>query len=167
MEETPYNKHPDIKGWGIDRDKKNDPTYPIKKRTDEEIRGYSWKRPTQQPINIEVLKSVERPNVTAVFGTSAPPKGLSGVIRRWAYKFGEGNFAHWIPLVLADRVDEMEGVIDDLKHGQVPNVFAEKGYKAQWKYNRKGVIKKMAVGALFAAVTCTMVYRKMRVAKKS
>ncbi len=160
MQETPYNQHPDIKGWGVDRDKKNDPTYPMKKRTDEEQKGYSWKRPTQQPVDIEVLKSIERPNVTAVFGTSAPPRGLSGAIRRFAYKYGEGSFAHWIPLIVADRVDAVEGMVDDLKRGHVPNFFAEKGYKAQWQHNRKGVIKKVAVGAVVIAGVVLLLSRK-------
>lgn len=157
-EETPYTGHPDVKGWGIDRDKKNDPTYPLKKRTDEEIRGYSWKRPPQQPINMEVLQTIERPNVTAVFGTSAPPKGLSGAIRRFAFKYGEGSYAHWVPLILADRVNEVEGLVEDFKRGHIPNIFAEKGYKAQWKHNRKGVIQKAVVGIVVATVTLSMIF---------
>ncbi|QCR23572.1 hypothetical protein [Pontibacter sp. SGAir0037] len=136
-----------IKGWGIDIDPKNDPTYPMKHRTDEEQKGYSWERPPQQPVNIEVLHSNERPNVSAVFGTSAPPSGLSGMIRRQAFKYGEGSFAHWIPLILADRVDEVEGIIDDLKQGHVPNFFAEKGWNAQWKHNKMGLLQKIAIGA--------------------
>jgi hypothetical protein len=63
------NKH--IKGWGIDADPLNDPTYPIKARTDEEQEGYTWKRPTQQPRQgVEILRSNERKNMPAVFGTT-------------------------------------------------------------------------------------------------
>lgn len=140
--------HSHIKGWGIDADPKNDPTYPMKKRTDEEIRGYTWERPPQQPVNIEVLHSVERPNITAVFGTSMPPKGLSGKIRREAFKYSESSYAHWLPLVLADRVGEIEGIIDDLKEGHIPNFFAEHGWKAEWKYNRKNFVIKTATVTL-------------------
>ena len=81
MENSAQN-YQHIKGWGVDADPKNDPTYPMKHRTNEEHAGYSWVRPSQQPVNIEVLHSNERPNVTAVFGTSSPPSGLSGMIRR-------------------------------------------------------------------------------------
>ena len=138
-----------IKGWGIDADPKNDPTYPMKKRTDEAIEGYSWERPEQQPVNIEVLHSKERPNVTAVFGTSMPPSGLSGMIRRQAFKFSESSYGHWLPLILADRIAVVEGVIDDLKRGHVPNIFAEKGLKSEWKYNRKSfVLKNAALAAV-------------------
>lgn len=152
--------HKDIKGWGIDADPKNDPTYPLKKRTDDEHDGYNWDRPTQQPIDIEVLHSVERPNITAVFGTSAPPSGLSGMIRRQAFKYGEGSFAHWIPLVIADRVNVVEGVLDDLMHGHVPNIFAERGMKAEWKFNRTGLFKSVAVGAALTAAVIAMMARK-------
>lgn len=140
-----------IKGWGIDADPKNDPTYPMKRRTDEEQLGYTWQRPSQQPIDIEVLHSNERPNVTAVFGTSSPPSGLSGMIRRYAFKYGESSYGHWLPLLLADRVNVVEGIIDDLKHGHVPNIFAERGMKAEWKYNKEGLLRKVAVGAFVLA----------------
>lgn len=144
-----------IKGWGIDADPKNDPTYPIKNRTNAEHDGYNWDRPTQQPINIEVLHSNERPNVTAVFGTSMPPRGLSGMIRRYAFKHTENSYAHWLPLIMADRVNVVEGVIDDLLHGHIPNIFAEKGGNADWKYNRKAVYQKIAVVAVLAAASVT------------
>lgn len=149
-----------IKGWGIDADPKNDPTYPMKKRTDDEHKGYSWDRPTQQPINIEVLHSNERPNVTAVFGTSAPPGGLSGMIRRYAFKHGEGSFAHWIPLIVADRVDAVEGILDDLMHGHIPNYFAEKGMKAQLKHDPKSLFTRLAVSAAVTAAVVVLISRR-------
>lgn len=142
--------HSHIKGWGIDADPKNDPTYPMKKRTNEEHKGYTWDRPTQQPINIEVLHSIERPNVTAVFGTSMPPSGLSGMIRRLAFKKSENDYGHWLPLILADRVNVVEGIIDDFIKGKVPNIFVEKGYKAQWEHDKTGLLAKMAVVAAVA-----------------
>lgn len=144
-----------IKGWGVDVDPKNDPTYPIKNRIDEGQDKSNWERPTQQPINIEVLHSIERPNVTAVFGTSMPPKGLSGMIRRYAFKYSENTYSHWMPLILADRVNVVEGVIDDLLHGHIPNIFTEKGGNADWKYNRKAVYQKIAVGAVIAMASIT------------
>ncbi len=134
-----------IKGWGVDADPKNDPTYPMKKRNNGEHQGYSWKRPPQQPITIEVLHSNERPNVTAVFGTSAPPAGVSGMIRRFAFTYSESNYGHWLPLMLADRVGVVEGIVQDLAHGHVPNVFAERGWKAEWQYNRKNLLRRLLV----------------------
>jgi hypothetical protein len=150
-----------IKGWGIDADPKNDPTYPMKPhRTDAEQTGYSWERPTLQTETVEVLQSNERPNLTAVFGTSTPPSGLSGMIRRYAFKYSEGSWGHWIPLLLADRVNVVEGVIDDIRHGHVPNIFAEKGWKAEWKHNPKGLVTKVATTVLVATALVALVKRR-------
>jgi hypothetical protein len=149
-----------IKGWGIDADPKNDPTYPMRDRSKEDHKGYNWDRPTQQPVNMEVLHSNERPNVSAVYGTAAPPKGLSGIIRRYAFKFGEGSFAHWLPLIAADRVDEIEGVIEDIAHGHIPNLFAEKGWKAKWEHNRSGLITQVAIGAAITLGAIALLSRK-------
>ena len=140
-----------IKGWGVDADPKNDPTYPMKNRNNGEHAGYSWERPPQQPIDIEVLHSNERPDVTAVFGTSTPPSGLSGTLRRFAFKYSESNYGHWLPLVLADRVNVVEGVLDDLKHGHIPNILGELGWKAEWRYNRKSLVRRIIVGAVLTS----------------
>lgn len=152
-----------IKGWGIDADPENDPTYPMKKRTDEEQKGYSWERPPQQPVDIEVLHSVERPNITAAFGTSVPPSGLSGMIRRQAFKYSENSYGHWLPLIFADRIAVFEGLIDDLKRGIVPNTFAERGWNAEWKYNRKNFMIQIATTAAVAtAVAAFFITRRSR-----
>ena len=151
-----------IKGWGIDADPANDPTYPMKRRTDEAVKGYTWDRPEQQPVDIEILHSIERPNVTAVFGTSAPPSGLSGMIRREAFKYSESSYGHWLPLVLADRIGVVEGVVDDLKKGHVPNIFAEKGLKSEWKYNRKNFVLKSAAYAAVGFGIALFLTRKKR-----
>lgn len=148
-----------IKGWGMDADPKNDPTYPIKHRTNEEHKGYTWERPTQQPVTTEVLHSIERPNITAVFGTPLPPRGLSGRIRRYAFKFSENSYVHWLPLLLADRVDEIEGVLEDLRQGRVPNVFAERGWKAQIRHNPKAVATKVVIGLLLATAAVSYLRR--------
>jgi hypothetical protein len=132
-----------IKGWGVDADPRNDPTYPMKHRDDGEHAGYAWERPPQQPINTEILHSIERPNVTSVFGTSTPPSGLSGMIRRFAFRYSESSYGHWLPLMLADRVSVVEGILGDLKRGHVPNIFAELGWKAEWKYNKTRLVRRI------------------------
>src|SRR5918997_6534862 len=134
-----------VKGWGVDADPQNDPTYPMKKRNNGEHAGYSWERPVQQPVSVEVLHSNERPNVSAAFGTSTPPSGLSGMIRRVAFKYSESSYGHWLPLTLADRVGVVEGVLDDLTRGRVPNIFAERGWKAEWRHNRTSLVLRILV----------------------
>ena len=149
-----------IKGWGVDADPRNDPTYPMKHRDDGEHAGYSWERPPQQPITTEILHSIERPNVTSVYGTSTPPSGLSGSIRRFAFKYSESSYGHWLPLMLADRVSVAEGVLGDLKHGHVPNVFAELGWKAEWKHNRSSLVRRILVRVVL--ITAAVAYFRSR-----
>ena len=149
-----------VPGWGVDADPRNDPTYPMKRRSDGEHAGYSWERPPQQPINVEVLHSNERPNVTAVFGTSTPPSGLSGVLRRFAFQYSESSYGHWLPLMLADRVNVVEGVLEDLASGRVPNVFAERGWKAEWEHNRSDLFRRILLRALI--VSATVAYYRRR-----
>ena len=149
-----------LPGWGVDNDPDNNPTYPMRQRHPDDPRRYTWERPTQQVADVEVLKSIERPNLPAVFGTSVPPSGLSGVIRRFAFKYSESDYLHWLPLLLADRVNVVEGVLSDLAHGHVPNIFAEKGYKAEWKHDRTGLIIKLATAAAIVGGTVVLLSRK-------
>jgi hypothetical protein len=146
-----------INGWGVDADLQNEPTYPMKHWTGDDHRRRDYERHPQQPLTVEVLHSNERPDVTTVFGTSTPPAGLSGALRRYAFRYSENSWGHWLPLVLADRVNVVEGIISDLAHGHVPNIFAEKGWKAEWRYNRAGLIRRVVVTlAITGAVVALM-----------
>jgi hypothetical protein len=149
-----------VKGRGVDADPKNDPTYPMKHRSDGEHAGYAWERPQQQPITVEVLHSNERPDLTSVFGTSTPPSGLSGVLRRLAFRYSEASYGHWLPLMLADRVSVVEGVLGDLKQGRVPNVLAERGWNAEWKNNRTSLLRRILVRAVL--VSAALAYLSSR-----
>jgi len=142
-----------VKGWGIDADPENEPTWPMRERVEGEHDGYSWTRPTQQAETVEVLHSNERPNLSAVFGTSTPPAGLSGSIRRYAFKFSESSYGHWLPLMLADRIGVVEGIFSDLSHGHIPNLIDELGVKAELKHNRKEFLTRIGMGALVVIAT--------------
>src|SRR5688572_23491240 len=100
---TQTHEYEQVKGWGVDADPENDPAYPMKRRTNLEHAGLSWNRPRIQPADVEVLHSNERPNLPATFGDSAPPTGLSGMLRRFAFRYSESSYGHWLPLMLADR----------------------------------------------------------------
>lgn len=138
--------HKDIPGWGMDADPQNNPTHPMKHYTGADHDRLNYDRAPQQTSSVEILHSNERPGLTRVFGTTSPPSGLSGMLRRYAFKFSEGSSGHWMTLILADRINVVEGIIDDLAHGHVPNLIAERGWKAEWKYNRKGLLKNVAIG---------------------
>lgn len=131
-----------IPGWGMDADPENEPTYPIKNYTGDDHLRSNYTRADQQPITLEILQSNERPAPSVVFGTSVPPTGLSGVIRRYAFRNSEDRYRHWIPLILADRVNIFEGFLSDIGHGRLPNPINERGWMVEWRYNRPGMIKK-------------------------
>ncbi len=97
MDRRIANAPKDIPGWGYDADPKNNPIYPIKNYNGDDHERMHYERPPQQLINVELLKSIERPTVSRVFGTSVPPSGLSGVIRRLAFRKSESTYMHWFP----------------------------------------------------------------------
>ena len=152
----------DIPGWGMDADPENDPTYPMKHWNGADHERIHYERAPQQPENIEILKSIERPAITRVFGTSTPPKGLSGALRRHAFKYSEAHAAHWMTLLLADRVGVVEGLIDDLRHGTVPNFIEEFGWRAEWQHNRKKFVTKMAIRVVVVSAIVAMLLRKKK-----
>ena len=96
-----------IPGWGVDLDPKDRPSVP-KEQFDPQLNGAHWDFPERQPEKWPRERSVEHKFLTPVFGTSCPPKGISGVMRKQAYKYSEGRAAHWLILLAADRVDAVE-----------------------------------------------------------
>jgi len=150
----------DIPGWGMDADPENDPTYPMKHANGSDHERLNYEKAPQQPVDIEVFHSIERPGVTRVFGTSTPPSGLSGVVRRYAYKYSEATATHWMTLILADRINVVEGKINDLKNGILPNPWVERGWRAEWKHNRPAFIRKAATTALLITAGIMLMSRK-------
>ena len=102
-----------ITGWGADLDHANRPAYPME-RTPPRLHNLHWDQPSAQPVEVEVLVSTERPGITPVFGTTLPPRGLSGSLRRLAFKASENDLRRWLLLMLADRIDVVEGLLHDL-----------------------------------------------------
>jgi hypothetical protein len=93
-----------IPGWGADLDPADRPAFP---REQPGIpTGAHWELPEQQPEKQPRERSLEHTRLTPVFGTAQPLHGLSGKIRRYAYAtYSEGQAAHWLLLVVGDRVD--------------------------------------------------------------
>jgi hypothetical protein len=160
--ENKKSDYSQIKGWGVDADPENEPTYPMKNYTGDDHQRINWERPPLQPDMGDILKSNERPTLSAVYGTSVPLSGLSGAIRRYAFKYSENSYGHWLPLLLADRINVVEGIVDDLKQGHIPNFFAEKGMKADLKYNPKGFATKVLVTVAVATVAYTLLSRSTK-----
>ncbi|GHA68547.1 hypothetical protein [Cognatilysobacter bugurensis] len=128
-----------IPGWGADLDRKNRPAVPME-RTPPRLEGVHWDEPSQQPQHMEVLHSIERPHITPVFGATVPPSGLSGVLRRRAFTYSENDLRHWMTLLMADRVNVVEGVVDDMRRNPAshPLVLAGvAGALGWWMYKKK------------------------------
>jgi hypothetical protein len=134
-----------VVGWGVDADPQNDPTYPMRDISHDNKEGMNWQRPALQPDSVEVLRSTEHNRRTAVFGTSAPPTGLSGFIRRRAFHRSEGKWGHWLMLLMADRINVVEGLAQDLRRGRIPNIPAEMGFRSEVRHNLPGLTRKVIV----------------------
>lgn len=157
---TDADHYAHIPGWGIDADPKNDPTYPMKARNNGEHAGYAWQRPAQQPPDVEVMHSNERYNLTATFGTAAPPAGMSGRVRRHAFRYSESNPFHWVALLLADRINMVEGVVDDFRRGQPPNLAKERGWPAAWKHDRARFVGRILIATAVTAIAVAYTRRR-------
>ena len=146
-----------VVGWGVDADPENDPTWPMRDRSHDDGEGLDWIRPELQTGDVEILQSVEHLRRTAAFGTSTPPSGISGEIRRQAFALSESQWGHWLLLMLADRVNAVEGLLDDVRRGIVPNPLVETGLVPQRR-------SREAAGAtiVFAALSVTAAVWLMR-----
>lgn len=97
-----------IPGWGADLDPADRPSVP-QEVFDPTFSGAHWEFPERQPERWPRERSIEHKFLTPVFGTSCPPRGLSGAIRKYSYrKYSEARAAHWLLLLAADRVDTLE-----------------------------------------------------------
>lgn len=150
-----------IPGWGVDLEHKNRPAYPME-RTPPRLENVHWTHPEEQPVGVKVYHSTERPGITPVFGTSTPPSGLSGKIRDVAYQLSENDIRHWLLLLLADRINVVEGIGQDLRRGHVPNIFAEMGIKAELKHNPRGLIRKGLIASAVIGVGYYLIKQRSR-----
>ena len=121
-----------IPGWGADLDPADRPSVPKCQALDT---GARWDFPERQPEKWPRERSIEHQMLTPVFGTSTPPRGLSGVIRRHAYrKYSEGRAAHWLLLILADRIHAAESHVQSVLSASPDNPITESGIKAEFTY---------------------------------
>jgi hypothetical protein len=126
-----------IPGWGADLDPADRPTSP--KLQYPADTGAHWDFPERQPGAEGRERSVEHAFVTPVFGTAQPLHGLSGAIRRLAYRrFSEGRLAHWLLLIAGDRVDAWESHLASLVRGRPDNPVTETGVRAELTHDGMG-----------------------------
>ncbi len=130
-----------IPGWGADLDPKDRPSVP-KEQFDPALNGARWDFPERQPEKWPRERSIEHKFLTPVFGTSAPPKGLSGVMRKYSYKkYSEGRAAHWLILLAADRVDAWESHLASFLTLRPDNPVTETGVLSE--FSRHGIASRV------------------------
>lgn len=129
-----------IPGWGVDLDPADRPSYP-KEKFDPASTGAHWEIPEQQPERWPRERSIEFGRLTPVFGTSTPPSGVSGAIRRFAYRYSEGRAAHWLLLLGADRVNAVEAHLRSLV---TDNPITQTGIRSELTHH--GVSSRLGTG---------------------
>ena len=96
----------ETKGRAVDLDGRNRPGVPMELEP-EPLPGS--RAPIEpQHSDVKVLKDPARKQMPPVYGTAQPPAGLSGVLRRLAYRYPDNWARRWMVLMLADRVDAVE-----------------------------------------------------------
>ena len=130
-----------IPGWGVDLDPTDRPSVP-RERFDPNLSGAHWHFPERQPENWPRERSIDHEFLTPVFGTSCPPKGVSGMMRKYAYKrFSEGRAAHWLILMASDRVDSVGSHLRSFLTLRPDNPITETGVLTE--FSRHGVASRV------------------------
>ena len=129
LPETSEQLRARIPGWGVDLDPADRPSYP---KLDRLPTGARWDFPERQPELHPRERSIEHAFLTPVFGTSAPTHGVSGVLRKYAYRrHSEAKAAHWLILMAADRVDALGAHVRSFATLNPDNPITETGVKAE------------------------------------
>lgn len=97
-----------LNGMAVDADETQRPGVPMENDRPAPVGNAHWLTPERQRDPGYILKRKGLEELTPVFGTTVPPKGLSGLMRRAAYEIPDHYTSHWMMLLLADRVDAME-----------------------------------------------------------
>jgi hypothetical protein len=135
MAESPEQLRARIPGWGADLDPKDRPSVP-KLQFQEDFSGAHWEFPDRQPETWPRERSIEHKFLPPVFGTACPPKGVSGAIRKFSYaRYSEARAAHWLLLLLADRVDAWESHLRSFLTLHPDNPITETGVMSEFTHH--------------------------------
>jgi hypothetical protein len=124
-----------IPGWGVDLDPHDRPSVP-RLQLDPGRSGAHWDFPERQPERWPRERSIEHGLLPPVFGTSTPPSGLSGGMRKYAYRrFSEARAAHWLLLLAADRVDAVESHLRSFATLRPDNPITQTGVRSELSHH--------------------------------
>ena len=121
-----------IPGWGVDLDPRDRPSVPREWLAPDARSEFPERQQERRPRE----RSIEHETLPPVFGTTYPPKGLSGLVRRYAYgSFSEGRAAHWLLLLAADRIDVAESRVQAILAGEPDNPITELGIRSEFTHH--------------------------------
>lgn len=134
-----------IPGWGADLHRDDRPAFP--REQPGIVTGAHWEMPEQQIDLHSRERSVEHERLTPVFGTAQPLRGVAGGIRRFAYRrYSEGQTAHWLLLVLGDRVDAATSHAKSVLSTRPDDPITQSGLKGEW--GRRSIASRLRPGRI-------------------
>jgi hypothetical protein len=91
--------------WGVDRDPGRRPGVPMMRRDPQPFPNARF--PPERQAGRPAAPKHGRANkpMPPVFGTATPLRGLSGLVRRLAYRYPDHAPRHWLLKMAGDRVD--------------------------------------------------------------
>ncbi len=101
-------------GFGVDTSPQARPGVPMYAPRPRAPEASEWHVPARQAGGEQHLKRAGLKRITPVFGTATPLHGVSGVMRRLAYRYPEDLARRWMMLLVADRVDLVEDRVGGL-----------------------------------------------------
>lgn len=125
---APEGGRPDIVGWGSDLRKR--PGIPME-LNQETVLSPEHHRPiaVKQRPGPDVNLTLERSSYPPVLGNSHYAKGPSMLVRSYAFRYSEDKIRHWVFLLLADRINMVEGWVEDISRGRMPMLLGRMEFR--------------------------------------
>jgi hypothetical protein len=99
--------HQSQQSQAVDAPKERRPGVPMA-RAAHPVANAHWTKPDRQPVSEGVIKDAGRAEFTSTFGTGQKPRGVSGALRKAAYRIPDYRVRRWLMLLIADRIDALE-----------------------------------------------------------
>jgi len=96
-----------VPGWGVDARPEDRPGVPHELEPPRPLADADPGLAVRQTSEPRPLVDPSR-SLTPVYSAATPPRGLSGLMRRAAYRYPTYRARRWMLLMLSDRVDALE-----------------------------------------------------------
>lgn len=90
---------------------------------------------------------------------------LGEELRKLAEKYDEADYRHWVPIIVADRLENIEEQVQELApNSNILDSVVEFGRTTDWNSDKKSIIRKAAstVGAAALQAIASAIAEKMR-----